>query len=131
MRQISDRLRQLLEMLGSQLVEHQCEQDGQGEVDEQPQDIDAKRIAQHIPEVDIVHELLEIVQSDPFCRKDAPNSGDDVIFLEGNQYTVERNKCKDENEYNTGKNHGLKRQLILVPEVPACARGFARRERSL
>ena len=87
MRQIRDRLNDLLAALIAHLIEQNREDDRKRESEHEVQSADHQRIAQKAIEIEVSEELLEVIES---YKLAAQNALDRLILLERDYIAVHR-----------------------------------------
>src|SRR5665648_1299253 len=69
--QVGERLGQTLEPPRAQLVEHEGQHDRQGEDEDQGQPTEDDGVLEHVPELRVLDEQLDVVQAHPLVAEDA------------------------------------------------------------
>ena len=100
---VGHRLHKGLEKFTAHLVEEQRQQDGQGELDEQAQDRQNHRVAEHVPEVIGIQKLLKVPKPHPFAgeHRRQPLEGGQV--LKGDHIPRERDIPENQKVQESGQ----------------------------
>ena len=85
MRHVDGRLGKALEMLVVQLVEHNGQQNWDGEAKKQPVHVQQQGIGEHAPTIVGIEKRFKVLQSHPFA---AGNAKRRLVIPKGNLHTV-------------------------------------------
>ena len=102
----------LVDELDAHLVQHQRQQDGNGERDQEARDAQHERVHEHRGKLAGGEQLIEVLKADPRARADAQL---EVELFKRHHNAVHRNVLEDNQEGEARKAHQI--QPALLPHV--------------
>lgn len=108
-RQVNDGLVEALEGAVPHLVQHEGEQDGQREHEDEPEDVDGERVAEHDVEVAVGEQVGKMLEAHPLAAREARIG---IVVLEREQQTPQRGELEQNKKQYARQREHIHRPML-------------------